>query len=623
MAVSVHRAALPAAAGASPTAFGRRVIQPERHDWRSDNRAPRLSRRGQGLCVGLLGFSLALTGIWPTAARAAEPVRASEQMVVAANPHAAEAGIRILRDGGSAVDAAIAVQLVLSLVEPQSSGIGGGAFMLVHDMPDAPGEAPGTVAYDGRETAPAAATPGMFLDGSGQAASFPAVAFGGLAVGVPGVMRMLERAHRDHGRLAWAELFAPAIELAERGFEVSPRLHFLLDRFRGAAQAERFRTYFYDEDGEPRETGFRLFNTEYAATLRLLAAEGADAMYAGELAGRIVEAVTNDTIRPGGMTLEDLANYQARTTTPLCSPYRQWRICGPRPPSSGGIAVQQILGIVGALDPPALPADPVQSIHLIAEASRLAFADRNLYLGDPDFVDVPVTALLSPEYLRSRAELIDRERALESVSPGSPQPDLAWNFAPDKPKEVESTSHLSIVDRWGDAVSMTTTVQGAFGSQLIVGGFILNNQLTDFSFVPEVNGRLVANRAEPLKRPLSSMTPSLVFGADGRLRLVVGSPGGTRIINYVAQAITAVVDRELNIQDAVAEPHFVAQDRTLELEQGTAVLDHADALRALGHNVAPRTLNSGLHGIAIDYTDDGRVLSGGSDPRREGVAIGD
>ena len=346
-------------------------------------------------------------------------------------------------------------------------------------------------------------------------------------------------------------------------------------------------------------------------------------MYAGELARRIVEAVTNDTIRPGAMTLEDLANYEARTTTPLCSPYRQWRVCGPRPPSSGGIAVQQILGIVEALDPAALTADPVQSIHLVAEASRLAFADRNLYLGDPDFVDVPVAALLRPEYLRSRAELIDRERALESVSPGSPQPDLAWNFASDKPKEIESTSHLSIVDRWGDAVSMTTTVQGAFGSQLIVGGFILNNQLTDFSFVPEVNGRLVANRAEPHKRPLSSMTPSLVFGADGRLRLVVGSPGGTRIINYVAQAIIAVVDRELNVQDAVAEPHFVAQNRVLELEQGTAALDHADALRALGHNVTPRTLNSGLHGIVINYTDDGRVLFGGSDPRREGVAIGD
>ncbi len=573
--------------------------------------------------AALLASSLAVILSWLSGAGAAEPVRATEHMVVAANPHAAEAGVRILRAGGSAVDAAIAVQLVLSLVEPQSSGVGGGAFMLVHDMPGDSGEPAEIVAYEGRETAPAAATPDMFLDSSGREASFPSVAAGGLAVGVPGAMRMLERAHRDHGRLPWAELFVPAMELAEGGFEISPRLYFLLDRFRGFAQAERFLAYFYDEDGEPRETGFRLVNTEYAGTLRLLAAQGADAMYTGELAGRIVEAVTNNTVRAGGMTLEDLAAYEARTTTALCSPYRQWQVCGPRPPSSGGIAVQQILGILEAYDDTGLTGDPVQSIHLLAEASRLAFADRNLYLGDPDFVDVPVAALLNPGYLGSRAALIDPGEALQNVSAGSPQPDLAWNFAPGMPTQVESTSHFSIVDRWGDAVSMTTTVQSAFGSQLMVGGFILNNQLTDFSFVPEVDGRPVANRPEPGKRPLSSMSPSLVYDADGRLRLLIGSPGGTRIINYVAQAIVAVLDHGLNIQDAVAEPHFVAQDRLLELERETAVLAHADALRALGHNVAPRTLNSGLHGIAIDYSEGGRVIFGGADPRREGVAIGD
>ncbi len=576
-----------------------------------------------------VAFAFAIAHGWLAGASAEEPVRATEQMVVTANPHASEAGIRILRAGGSAVDAAIAVQLVLSLVEPQSSGVGGGAFMLVHDVPDdqpSPNPAGGfaeIVAYEGRETAPAAATPEMFLDDRGRESSFLDVAFGGLSVGVPGAMRMLERAHRDHGRLPWAELFVPAIELAESGFEVSPRLYFLLDRFRRVAQAERFRAYFYDEDGDPRETGYRLVNSEYAATLRLLVAQGADAMYTGELAGRIVEAVTNNVIRPGGMTLEDLANYEARTTTALCSPYRQRRVCGPRPPSSGGIAVQQILGILEAFDVPALTDDPVQSIHLLAEASRLAFADRNLYLGDPDFVAVPVAALLNREYLGSRAALIDPDRALDSVLPGSPQPDIAWNFAPGKPTEVESTSHFSIVDRWGDAVSMTTTVQGAFGSQLMVGGFILNNQLTDFSFVPEVDGRPVANRPQPRKRPLSSMSPSLIYDADGRLRLLVGSPGGTRIINYVAQAIVAALDQGLNIQDAVAAPHFVAQDRLLELEQGTAIVDHSAALRRLGHDVAQRTLNSGLHGIAIDYVDGGRVLSGGADPRREGVAVGD
>ncbi len=620
---SIHRAPLPAGRGKSTTAWGRPVIRPEPHPLLPVGKAPRTSWCGAGFCHSLLAFSLALICGWIVDARAAEPVRATEQMVVTANPHASEAGIRILRSGGSAVDAAIAVQLVLSLVEPQSSGVGGGAFMLVNDVPDDSASTPEIVAYEGRETAPAAATSDMFLDADGREASFPSVAAGGLAVGVPGVMRMLERAHRDHGRLPWAELFLPAIELAESGFDVSPRLYFLLDRFRGFAQAERFLAYFYDDDGEPRETGFRLVNTEYAATLRLLAAQGAEPMYTGELAEQIVEAVTNNAIRPGGMTLEDLAGYEARTTTPLCSPYRQWRVCGPRPPSSGGIAVQQILGILEAYDRSGLSGDPVQSIHLLAEASRLAFADRNLYLGDPDFVDVPVAALLDREYLGSRAGLIDPGRALETVSPGSPRPDLAWNYAPGKPTQVESTSHFSIVDRWGDAVSMTTTVQSAFGSQLMVGGFILNNQLTDFSFVPEVDGRPVANRPQPGKRPLSSMSPSLVYDADGRLRLLVGSPGGTRIINYVAQAIVAALDQGLNIQDAVAAPHFVAQDRLLELEQGTAIVDHSAALRQLGHNVAQRTLNSGLHGIGIDYSDDGRMLSGGADPRREGVALGD
>lgn len=582
----------------------------------------------------LLVFSIAVTCVWLAAAGAAEPVRATEQMVVAANPHASEAGIAILRAGGSAVDAAIAVQLVLSLVEPQSSGVGGGAFMLVYDVPgDRPasarassapaGEPARIVAYAGRETAPAAATPDMFLDANGRELSFLDAAFGGRAVGVPGAMRMLERAHREHGRLPWPELFEPAIALAESGFEVSPRLYFLLDRFRRVARDEQFRAYFYDEDGEPRETGYRLVNTEYAETLRTLAAQGADAMYTGELADRIVAAVTNDTIRPGRMTREDLASYETQATAPLCSPYRQWRVCGPRLPSSGGIAVQQILGMLEAFDLPAPGADPVTSIHLVAEASRLAFADRNLYLADPDFVDVPVAALMNREYLQSRAALIDPGRALRQVSPGAPRPDLAWNFAPGAPTDVMSTSHFSIVDRWGDAVSMTTTVQGAFGSQLMVGGFILNNQLTDFSFAPEVDGLPVANRPEPGKRPLSSMSPTLVFDADDRLRLLVGSPGGTRIINYVAQAIVGVLDWELNIQDAVAAPHFLAQDRSIELEQDTAILDHAGQLRALGHSVVSRTLNSGLHGIAIEYTDDGRVLSGGADPRREGVALGD
>jgi len=555
-------------------------------------------------------------------AAADEPVRAERQMVVAANPHAAEAGIRILRDGGGAVDAAIAVQLVLSLVEPQSSGIGGGAFMLHLDRPAA-ADAPAVVTvYSGRETAPAAAGPDLFQNaGPG---GFQSLAYGGRPVGVPGVMRMLEMAHREHGRLPWAELFEPAIALAGNGFEISPRLHSLLDRAGRSAQGESFAGHYFDESGEAWPTGHLLVNEEYAATLRLLAAEGAEVMYTGALARQIVERIHDNPIGEGLMTLEDLAAYRPEKLTALCTPYREWRVCGPRLPSSGGIVVQQMLGLVERFDLPALRDDPVAAIHLIAEAGALAFADRNLYLADPGFVDVPAEELLDPAYLRRRSALIDPGRAMGEVTAGIPaEPVAARLFAPSPLSEMTSTSHFSIVDGDGGAVSMTSSVQGAFGSQLMVGGFILNNQLTDFAFEPEADGRPVANRAEGGKRPLSSMAPSMVFDAEGRLRLVVGSPGGTRIIGYVARAIIGVLDFGLNIQDAVAAPHFLSRGDVLELEQGSDLAVHADALGALGHRVAMRGQNSGLHGIAVDYIDEGRVLYGGVDPRREGLAVGD
>jgi gamma-glutamyltranspeptidase/glutathione hydrolase len=569
----------------------------------------------------------ALTAILSLVARCAlsadAPVTASEQLVVTANPHASEAGISILRAGGSAVDAAIAIQLVLSLVEPQSSGIGGGAFMLVFDAPDGGATGAEIIAYEGRETAPAAATPDMFLDTSGNAAGYSSVAFGGLPVGVPGAMRMLELAHREHGRLPWADLFGPAIELAEQGFAVSPRLFFLLDGFKRFARAEKFRAHYYDESGEPRPTGYRLINEEYAATLRTLAAEGSDAMYEGKLAEAIVAEVRGNSLRPGRMTLEDLRGYEAHVTAPLCSQYREWRVCGPQLPSSGGVTVQQILGILQTFDLAATRDDPVASIHLVAEASRLAFADRNLYLGDPSFVAAPVEGLLSRSYLSDRAELIARDRAMSSVTAGTPPPGIASLFAPSALPKVAGTSHFSIVDSHGDAVSMTTSVQSTFGSQLMVGGFLLNNELTDFSYTPQVDGRPVANRVEGGKRPLSSMTPSLILDADGRLQMVIGSPGGTRIIGFVAQTIVGVLDWGLNVQEAIAAPHFIAEDGPLELEEGTGLATHAAALRALGHRVAMRNLNSGLHGITIDYVDGGKRLAGGVDPRREGVAIGD
>jgi gamma-glutamyltranspeptidase/glutathione hydrolase len=582
----------------------------------------------------MLGFafarfrSLTLAAIASVVAVAASaqqtaPVRASTQLVVSANPHASAAGRAILRAGGGAVDAAIAVQLVLTLVEPQSSGIGGGAFMLFYEA-DAEGEPNAITAYEGRETAPAAATPDMFLGANGRPESFNNVGVGGLAVGVPGALRMLELAHREHGRLSWADLFTPAIELADNGFEVSPRLFGLLNGFKRFARGDDFRRYFYEASGEPHPVGYLLKNPEYAAALRVLAAAGgAEPLHTGELAAAIAAEVRDNNVRPGRMTPQDLASYEAHVSAPLCTPYRAWRVCGPQLPSSGGVTTQQVLGILARFELPDIRTHPVQAIHLFAEANRLAFADRNLYLGDPEFVAAPVAGLLDPSYLRARAALIDPNKAMATIAPGEPLPAAAWELAAGTASERPSTSHFSIVDRFGDAVAMTTSVQGAFGSQLMVGGFILNNQLTDFDYVPTVGGKPVANRVEGGKRPLSSMSPTMLLDERGRLRLLVGSPGGTRIIGFVAQSIVGVVDWQLDVQQAVAAPHFLAEEGPIELEEGSAIAAHEQALEALGHTVAVNDMNSGLHAIAIEHTRRGRVLYGGVDPRREGAALGD
>jgi gamma-glutamyltranspeptidase/glutathione hydrolase len=346
-------------------------------------------------------------------------------------------------------------------------------------------------------------------------------------------------------------------------------------------------------------------------------------MHTGELAAAIAAEVRDNGVRAGRMTREDLAAYRAHASAPLCTPYRQWRVCGPPLPSSGGVTVQQVLGMLAQVTLPRFAAEPVQAIHLFAEANRLAFADRNAYLGDPSFIPSPVEALLAPSYLRARAALIDERAALRSVTAGVPLEAAAWSFASGEASERPSTSHFSIVDRFGDAVAMTTSVQGAFGSQLMVGGFILNNQLTDFAYVPEVGGKPVANRIEGGKRPLSSMAPTMLLDDSGRLRLVVGSPGGTRIIGFVAQTIVGFVDWGQGVQEAVAAPHFLADDEALEIEEGTSLAAHQAPLEALGHTVARRNMNSGLHAIAIDYVRRGRVLTGGVDPRREGAALGD
>ena len=546
----------------------------------------------------------------PTLAAAGSSGTASRHMVAAANPHAAEAGREMLRAGGTAVDAAIAAQMVLTLVEPQSSGLGGGAFLLHYDAGDS-----AVSAFDGRETAPAAATEALFLKDDGTPMGFWDAVVGGRSVGVPGVLRMLRLAHEAHGRLPWAFLMEPAIELAETGFAISPRLHSLVSRDRFLGSQEAARAYFFGPDGAPKPVGTILRNPALADSLRRIAWGGAEAFYEGEIAADIVAAVQGVAGNPGQMSLEDLRGYRAVEREPLCRPYRAWQVCGVPPPTSGGVAVLQMLGVLEAFELAPLAPNGAEAAHLIAEAGRLAFADRGLFLADSDFVPVPVERLLDRGYLRERAGLIAPGTSMGKAAPGLPAETAAMPRQDDPP----STSHLAVVDAAGNAVSMTSSIESAFGSRQMVRGFLLNNELTDFSFRPEADGRPVANRVQPGKRPRSSMSPLLVLDEDGKLLLAIGSPGGSRIIGYVLRATLGVLDWGLDPQSAVELPHVVNRNGATDLEFGSAIQGAAPGLLARGHQINYRDMTSGLH--AIQVTPDG--LRGGADPRREGVALGD
>jgi gamma-glutamyltranspeptidase/glutathione hydrolase len=541
-----------------------------------------------------------------------QPSFARHDMVVAANPIAASAGREVLRQGGSAVDAAIAVQLVLNLVEPQSSGIGGGAFIVLWSAKERR-----VLTFDGRETAPSAARPDRFIDADGKPLAFYDAVVGGRSVGVPGVLRALELAHRRYGKLPWARLFAPAIALAEQGFAVSPRLRSLLERDPYLRREEPARSYFYAEDGTPKT---RLVNPALAATLRAIAEGGADAFYRGAIAHDIAAAVAAARASPGNLGESDLARYAATERTPVCGRYRGWRLCGMGPPSSGAVTLLEMLGLLERFDLARDRPPSVEAVHLLAEAGRLAYADRARYLGDPDFVPVPVAGLLDGSYLKARALLIDPARDMPGpAAPGEPRGSHARQWGSDAAPELPSTSDISIVDREGNALAMTTTIENVFGSRIMVRGFLLNNELTDFSFLPEVEGRPVANRVEPGKRPLSAMAPTLGFDRAGRLALVVGSAGGPAIINDVAKTVIAVIDWGYDLQAAIDLPNAGNRNGATEIEAGPSAEALAAALTARGHKVQISDRPSGLTGIRLTR----RGLEGAADPRRDGAALGD
>lgn len=542
---------------------------------------------------------------------AGESVEAENWMVAAAHPLAVEAGARVLREGGNAADAMVAVQAVLGLVEPQSSGLGGGAFLVWHDA--ATGE---ITTLDGRETAPLAADPRYFLDDDGEPLDFQTAVVSGRSVGTPGTPRLMEDAHRRWGQANWRGLFDDAIELAEDGFAVSARL---ADSVAGAADSltvfPSTADYFLP-GGTPLSAGDTLINADYADTLRQIAARGASAFYTGEIAADIV-AATRTPDHPGLLSMTDLARYEVIERPAICYEYRAHDVCGMGPPSSGAVAIAQILGMLEQFDLPDMDPREAETRRLMGDATRLAFADRGRYLADSDFVPVPVKGLIDRTYLAERAELLRGDDALPEVAPGEPAWDHAQIWGDDLREERPATSHISIVDGAGNVLSMTTTIESGFGARIFTRGFLLNNELTDFSFRTHADGWPIANRVEPGKRPRSSMSPTIVL-RDGAPVLSIGSPGGATIIGFTAQAIIAHLDWGMDVQEAVAMPHLVNSFGTYQIEAGTWAEDLEGPLSEMGFqtNVAP--LTSGLHAIAI-----GESLRGAADPRREGIALGE
>ncbi|OAZ10567.1 gamma-glutamyltransferase [Thalassospira tepidiphila MCCC 1A03514] len=539
---------------------------------------------------------------------------ASNWMISAANPLAVQAGANILRSGGNAIDAMVTIQTMLGLVEPQSSGLGGGAFLVYFDA--ATGK---LTTLDGRETAPLNATPTLFQDESGEPLKFYDAVVGGRSVGTPGTPALMKAAHEKWGQLPWKSLFDPAIDIATTGFEVSPRLAALIaDDQEKLSRDPEAKGYFFDRDGAPLAAGTVLRNPKYAKTLQDLATNGIVNFYQGQIAQDIVDKVKGASWNPGVLSLADFATYHVKERPAVCIEYRDHDVCGMGPPSSGALTVGQILGLLEPYDIAAMGPSSAQSWRLIGDASRLAFADRGRYMADIDFVPMPLTGLLDKTYLAERSKLLDRDTALEAVEPGMPSFSHAMKLADDEAIELPSTSHFSIIDIYGNAVSMTTTIENGFGSRLMVNGFMLNNELTDFSFKTHSDGVPIANALAPGKRPRSSMAPTIVM-KDDKPVIVTGSPGGSRIIGYVAQSLIGMIDWNMSPKDAIDMPHLVNRFGTFDLEAATDAENLAPALEGMGFKTDIRDLNSGIHTIMV--TEDG--LIGGADSRREGIVVGE
>lgn len=534
--------------------------------------------------------------------------RASDFMAVTAHPLATRTAYNILKQGGSAMDAAIAAQLVLGLVEPQSSGIGGGGFLLHWQQ-----QQQRLQFFDGREVAPAKVNASHFLNTEHQPMGFFEAVIGGHAVGVPGIVHMLETAHKQHGKLPWKQLFQPAIKLAENGFKISERLHYSLANTPKVASHPAIKNYFFDAE-QPKAIGSLLINKEYAESLKLIAEQGSRVFYEGILAEKIVAAVNNDPVKTGKLSLSDLSHYQSHEREALCSDYKSYTVCTAAPPSSG-ITVLQILGMLEFFDAEALTPANTRGLHYFAEASKRAFADRDSYIADPDFINIPTDELLDKHYLQQRFNTISATKSSEKALPGLSQHDAKLADSP----ELPSTTHFAIIDAAGNAVSMTSSIEMGFGSRILVAGFLLNNQLTDFSFAPSTAEQaFIANRIEAGKRPRSSMSPTIVF-KDKKPLMLIGSPGGSRIIDFVAKTLLYTLNGNLGIAEAIASPHIIHMNRQLELEQGRFDESQKQLLKSYGHEIKERDLNSGLHGIWIDSTG----LHGGADPRREGSIMGE